>query len=206
MSNYTVILANGTFPKSAKVLEVLDAASFVICCDGAANKLLNSGREPNLIIGDLDSLKDEHKTQYQDRLIHISNQVTNDLTKAVNWCIENHKDELIILGATGEREDHTIANVALLANYHQSLNIKMLTDYGVFIPFSSKQTFQSEKGQQVSIFSLDPKQRISSEGLKYPLHRYQLQSWWMGTLNETLGTSFTLDVAEGSLWIVYILN
>jgi thiamine pyrophosphokinase len=206
MNNYTVILANGTFPKSEKALDVLDKASFVVCCDGASNKLIDSGREPNLIIGDLDSIKTEYKSQYQDRLIHISDQMTNDLTKAINWCVENDKKDIVILGATGEREDHTIANIGLLANYHQKVNVKMLTDFGVFIPFSSKQTFESIQGQQVSIFSLDPNESISSKGLKYPLDQYQLQSWWMGTLNEALENSFTLDVKEGSRWMVYILD
>jgi thiamine pyrophosphokinase len=206
MHNYTVILANGSFPQSEKCLSVLDQAGFVVCCDGAAGKLIASGREPHLIIGDLDSLQNEVREKYAAQLVHINDQMTNDLTKAVNWCIDHQRTDVIILGATGEREDHTIGNIALLTRYHKQLNVRMLTDLGEFIPFSNTTEFQSKAGQQVSVFSLNPNELINSKGLKYPLDQYQLQSWWMGTLNEALAESFTLNVKEGSSWIVYILD
>ncbi|OYT10917.1 MAG: thiamine diphosphokinase [Bacteroidetes bacterium 4572_112] len=114
-SNSTIILANGTFPQTDKLLSILDSAKQIICCDGAVNKLVASGREPSVIIGDLDSADENIKQQYSDKLIHIKDQYTNDLTKAVNWSLAQGIKSLIIMGATGEREDHTIANIALLS-------------------------------------------------------------------------------------------
>jgi len=204
--NQIVILANGTFPQSEKLLNILDNAKQIICCDGAVNKLVESGREPSVIIGDLDSVKADIKEKYSDRLIHITEQDTNDLTKAVNWCVSKNITNVLILGATGEREDHTIANIALLTKYQEQIEVKMLTDNGVFIPIEETTIFDSFVGQQISIFSQTPEIEISSEGLKYPLQKLKLSSWWQGTLNESISEQFTIRFEGRARLIVYLLN
>ena len=195
----TIILANGEFPKHPIPLQILYEAEKVICCDGATLKLLDHKREPDLIIGDLDSLPDEIKSKYAGRLICITEQENNDLTKAVNWCIENNIEEVTILGATGLRTDHTIGNIALLARYGKKIKVQMLDDYGVYTPIYQTTTFSSFKGQQVSILSIQQETAITLEGLKYPLHEYCLTEWWMGTLNESLGESFSIIFDKGSI-------
>ena len=205
-SESIIILANGTFPKAKYLLDILDAATQIICCDGAANKLIQSGREPSVIIGDLDSVSQDHKEKYMDIMIHVDDQNTNDLTKAVNWCCSNKIEEIIIMGATGEREDHTIANVSLLTEYHKIIKVKMLTDNGVFIPISKTTSFKAIPGQQVSIFSMNPTILICSEGLKYPLQNIALKNWWMGTLNESTSTKFKIIIDEEARVVVYSIN
>lgn len=195
----TVILANGEFPTHEIPLQILNEADFIICCDGASQNLLNYGLKPNLIIGDLDSVSTEIKEQFADIIIHDSDQYTNDLTKAVNWCIEQKIKDITILGATGKREDHTIGNISLLSNYIDKIEVEMLTDFGKFTPITKSTTFKSYKGQQVSIFSLIPETIINSSGLKYPLEKYQLKAWWNGTLNEATDSEFSLNIENGKL-------
>ncbi len=50
----TVILANGTYPTHAVPVRYLEEADLIVCCDGAAEKLVAHGMEPGIIIGDLD--------------------------------------------------------------------------------------------------------------------------------------------------------
>ena len=204
-SNSTIILANGTFPQTDKLLSILDSAKQIICCDGAVNKLVASGREPSVIIGDLDSADEKIKQQYSDKLIHIKDQYTNDLTKAVNWSLAQGIKSVIIMGATGEREDHTIANIALLSKFEEEINLKMMTNSGVFIPISKSTTFNLSQGQQVSIFSQSPDAALTSQGLKFPLQDLKLSSWWMGTLNEAITEQFTISFVGEARVIVYIL-
>jgi len=201
-----IILANGAFPKSKRALDLLDNSKQIICCDGAVNKLIESGREPHIIIGDLDSVEDNHRAKYQNILVKINDQNTNDLTKAINWCLAQEIEEVIILGATGEREDHTIGNISLLTEYHKKLNVTMLTDNGVFIPISESTNFESTIGQQVSIFSLNPTIEITSIGLKYPLQNLALKAWWMGTLNEVTSDEFIIEFEGEAQLVVFILE
>ena len=201
----TVILANGEFPKKQRVLNVLKTAEIIICCDGATQNLLNFGLQPSVIIGDMDSLPIEIQIKHKDKIIKNTDQNTNDLTKAINWCVDNKINDVIIVGATGKREDHTIANIALLGRYINLLNVKIITDYGEFIPITKTTKFDSHKGQQVSVFTITPDIEVSSQGLKYPLDNLKLLSWWLGTLNESLGNEFSLSFTGKGIFIVYLL-
>jgi len=196
-----VILANGKFPEHKIPLEYLVGAKRVICCDGAAEGLVAYGLEPFAIVGDCDSLSPMIKEKYGDRVYVDSNQETNDLTKSVTWCIDRGYKDLAILGATGKREDHTLGNISLLAEYAVRATVKILTDTGVFYPVLRSSVFESVKGQQVSIFSVNPATEISSSGLKYPLHKRKLGNWWEATLNEALGDHFSIDFMGGPLII-----
>ena len=51
----TIILADGDFPSHPLALEWLRQCPYVVCCDGAANTYIRSGRMPEAIVGDGDS-------------------------------------------------------------------------------------------------------------------------------------------------------
>jgi len=202
MKPKTVILADGSFPVHNVPLGYLREARHIICCDGGAKNLVLAGLEPEAIIGDLDSLDPEFAGKYADRLFRYSEQETNDLTKAVKWCINKRYKEIVILGATGKREDHTIGNISLLAEYAMEINVIMVTDTGIFRPLLKSSIVRSFPGQQVSVFSINPETEITSEGLKYPLKNLKPRNWWVATLNEAEGESFELSFSGGPL-IVY---
>lgn len=187
-----VVLCNGSFPEHRIPLENLKQARTIICCDGAIQKLLSFGLEPTMIVGDLDSIEPIVRKKYADRVFFNPDQETNDLTKSINWAVSQGFRNITIVGATGLREDHTLGNISLLGEYISMLDtVLMVTDTGVFSAISQDTVFLSKKGQQVSIFSLNPATQVSSENLKYPLPK-TLASWWCGTLNESLADTFTV--------------
>lgn len=195
----TVILANGAFPVHEIPLRQLRKAERLICCDGAVENLLAFGMQPDWIVGDMDSLPKELKNSYSSIIQHYSEQETNDLTKSVRFCCSRGWTKISILGATGKREDHTLGNLSLLADYAEIATVQALTDYGIFTPLLHSSDFQSFRGQQISIFSLDPEVEITADGLVYPLVGRRLSSWWQGTLNEATGSSFSLKFNSGKL-------
>lgn len=195
----TVILANGNFPSHEVPLRHLNEADLIVCCDGAVEKLVRHGLEPGAIVGDLDSLPAELKGKYGSLISGDPDQETNDLTKAVRWCLSHGIKEAVILGATGLREDHTIGNISLLADYSREMNVTILTDTGSFRVFDHSVTLTSVPGQQVSLFSIDPALAVTSDGLRYPLDNLRLSSWWRGTLNEAAGDHFSLEFGEGQV-------
>jgi len=199
-----VIVANGKFPAHEVPLKVLDDADVVVCCDGATLNVDRYGITPTAIVGDLDSLGDNLKEKYHDRLFHNPDQESNDLTKAIYWCLDRKYIDISIIGATGLRDDHTLGNVSLLSTYAKlGANVKMLTDSGFFIPVLHSARIESYKGQQVSIFSQNNSTLITTINLKYPINNRALSELWMGTLNESLGDWFELEFQSGSL-ILYL--
>jgi thiamine pyrophosphokinase len=153
---------------------------------------------PHYIVGDLDSVSEKTKIKFANRLVQSDDQETNDQTKAVEFSLKNGARSAIILGATGKREDHTIGNISLLLDYAQKMDVVSISNSGYFSAAIKSQTFQSFKGQQVSIFSLGTPTSITSTNLKYPLINSELNSWWMGTLNESLDSSFSLKFTDGN--------
>lgn len=187
-----VIIANGRFPEHPVPLSYIREAEYIVCCDGAANDFIARGGVPDAIVGDCDSISEENKVRFAGILHPDSDQETNDLTKSVRFCIENGRKEIIIVGGTGKREDHTIGNISLLADYEKMAKVIMVTDWGIFTPIHSTMEFKSYKGEQVSLFAIDRK-AITTRNLKYPLDHRVLTNWWQGSLNESLGDSFSID-------------
>ncbi len=79
-----LILANGLFPTAQESLDLLKAADLLICCDGAADKLIAKGMVPQVIVGDMDSVSDEVRKQYASIVIQSDDQENNDPPKAWN--------------------------------------------------------------------------------------------------------------------------
>lgn len=184
------VLADGDFPSGGVAGALLRNAAKVVCCDGAADAFVGWGGTPYAIVGDCDSLSDEMRARFAGILHCDRDQETNDLTKAVNFCISRGFGNITILGATGKREDHTIGNISLLLEYVHCARVRMVTGNGVFDPVLSDTFFESRAGQQVSVFTLSPETLITTVNLKYPLHEASLGSWWPGTLNQSPGGRF----------------
>ena len=198
-----VILANGSFPSARQGLDLLKQADLLICCDGAADKLVEFGLEPGLIIGDLDSLSSRVREKYKASTIQVEDQESNDLTKAVRYCIKKGYAAVTILGATGLREDHTLGNISLMLEYFPHIKVRMLSDYGVFFLVQSGERIRSFAGEKISIFSVDNRVRVSSAGLKYPLENLKLTNWYRASLNEASSDSFTLQFDSDLPLIIY---
>ena len=182
-----VIVANGQFPTHAIPLDILKNTSHIICCDGAIKNV----PQAEVVVGDGDSVPEA----YRDRLIQITEQDDNDLTKATRYCVEHGWKRIAYLGCTGKREDHTLGNISLLMRYYRDMGVDgaMFTDYGFFTPAYGNRTFPSMKGQQVSLFNFGSHQ-LTSTGLHWDA--YNFQEWWQGTLNEALGEEFAIT-ADG---------
>jgi thiamine pyrophosphokinase len=203
MDSTIVILADGSFPVNEIPLGYLRNSREVVCCDGAALSLIRYGLEPFAIVGDCDSLSPDIVSKYKNRIFRESEQETNDLTKSVRWCLERGYDDLVILGATGKREDHTIGNISLLADYGKQARVRMITDTGILVPVLKPDVFESYPGQQISIFAINPESEITTQGLKYPLKGKKLRNWWEATLNEAISDSFEIGFSRGPLIIFF---
>ena len=197
-----VIIAGGEYPTAALPLEIIKNTPYVVCCDGAADRYIATGRVPDAIVGDGDSISTANREKFAKLMHVITEQESNDQTKAIRFCMEQGKRRIAIVGATGKREDHTIGNISLLIEYARAgCNVCSFTDHGVFIPCNGTTTHKCRKGQQVSIFSITAKD-LSAEGLLYPI--YDFTNWWQGTLNECTSEVFTINAnGEYLLFINY---
>jgi len=218
-----VILGGGDYPNHPLPLNLLKEAERVACCDGAAFEYVRRGGQPWRIVGDCDSIlspqnKNEEEILEKNRHLirRIEEQDDNDQTKTVRYCIEHGFRRIAIVGATGGREDHTLGNISLIAEYQRmGAEVRLYTDHGVFIPCHNSitlpvhipETFEAvsdtiatrQKSTQISIFNISA-HGFRSEGLRYPL--YDFDQWWQGTLNEAVSSPVVIE-AEGD-FLVYV--
>jgi thiamine pyrophosphokinase len=203
-----VILAAGDFPKAEEPLRALHEADLRICCDSAAEELVAYGMEPDYIVGDLDSISPEFKERYADRITHVEEQDDNDLTKSFHLALTLQPSRIMILGATGRREDHTLGNISLLIDYvrEASCPVEMLTDHGRFFVILDTTTLSCVPGQPVSIFAFDNSLKIKSAGLKYPTDQVRFDALWKATLNKALSETFTLTLSHPCGVLLFFAN
>ena len=180
MRNRTVILAAGDFPrKGGEPWRLLVSAERVIACDSAAVDFRRRfRRDPDLIVGDLDSLP-ENWTCVRRRVIRDCDTSTNDLSKAIALCRAQGFSEPVIVGATGKREDHTIGNV------YRALEegLRLVTDEGEFLPVNGSLRFKTWKDTGISVFASDPRTKMTSHGLKWKLDGVKFANPYCATLN-----------------------
>ena len=184
----TVILANGDFPKKGGAAwKLLAAAPRVVCCDGAADAYRRAFRKwPDVIVGDLDSFR---RRRFPCRVIHDADQETNDLEKAMTYCSKEGWRNMVIVGATGKREDHALGNVfRALAR-----QVPIVTDFGVFHPVCGRKALKTAKGKGVSVFAPDPKTRMTSTGLEWPLEGVKFRNLFCATLNRATASRVTIS-------------
>ena len=199
-----IILADGDFPSHLISLGKLQDAQTIICCDGSVNNLVKNKMEPHYILGDLDSIDDNLKNKYSDRIIKLPDQDENDLRKAIQWAEDGGVKEAVILGATGKRDDHTLANIFTLLQYPSQLEMTIYTNHGIFSVAENKKTFDSFTGQQISLFATDKSIEVTSRNLKYSLNNKVLINLYCGSLNESLNESFMLTLSHGKILVYQV--
>lgn len=195
-----VVIDAGKFPTNPIALNWLDRCERIVCCDGATNNFSTLGYPIWRIVGDCDSLHPDIRERYKSIIRQIPDQETNDQTKAVSYLHSKGVSRIVIIGATGEREDHSLGNISLLTTYLEAgIDARIYTDYGVFIAVKGTQSFLCPRGTKVSIFNFGARE-MSSEGLRYPIRPFT--NWWQGTLNDVTANTFTIR-ADG-IYLVFI--
>ena len=153
------------------------------------------------MVGDGDSLSAADRNALGDRFVHVTEQDTNDLCKAFRFSQSRPRisDEISValLGTTGLREDHALANIFHLIDFAAEIpDTSIITDYGTFVAVRDEQTFPCHPGEAVSVFAPLPDTRVSSRGLVWPLDGVDLAPLWRGSLNRTAGIAFTLNASR----------
>ncbi len=178
---------------------------YVIAADGAANTLHKFKLTPDVIIGDLDSVKPKTLKYYKSKKVKIkqvTDQNLNDFEKALQLAFTDKFKNIYVLGATGKRLDHTLNNLSILKRNCEKANIKLIdTHFEIF--FADKKTaFNYRKNETVSLIALSKATGIKTTGLKYPLNSEALEfGKRQGALNSSTDKTVAVEFARGDLLI-----
>ena len=200
MTKGTVLIANGKVSKTDYVKKIIDSNDFFISIDAKLENLKELGVRPNLILGDLDSAEIDGLDN-QIEVVELSDQNKTDLEKSLDYCKEHSFKKVLILGSSGLRDDHSMANILLASSYSDNLHIELITSFYRII-FVRENTLINAPNAPVSIISLSTDNKITTRGLKYNLNNEKLKSFSHGISNEVKGENFTVE-AESTI-VVFI--
>ena len=157
---------------------------------------------PDVVIGDFDSLSEDGKNflemQNEDipyggmlewklqkgegKVVEVvrlrPEKDDSDTQSAMNYAIQNGAKEIVILGVTGNRVDHLMANFGLLILEQKQDTEVALADrynYMKLIPSGTILKKAEQFGKYMSFFPLGGDVTgLTLEGFKYPLDKYHL--------------------------------
>ncbi|MDR0942402.1 MAG: thiamine diphosphokinase [Holosporales bacterium] len=195
-SKYKSILClDGVLPK-AEFFKNINLP--IIAADGAANVLFDRGITPNVIIGDLDSVRKDllQIIPYVKSL----DQDYSDFQKALGYVASESLCPSIICGVNGGCLDHIINNINIFLETKSAL----VDDGVVGLCLEGNNVFKLSENTKLSIFGM-PECIISSQGLKWNLANSKLTFPGNASLsNRASLEDVVIDVKQGkALLLIY---
>ncbi|MHB1461264.1 MAG: thiamine diphosphokinase [Armatimonadota bacterium] len=200
-----LLMLNGQPPSVELTQHCTRLSELVVAADNGARHLLDAGVEPNLIVGDIDSLSPDLATMYQQCLCKVETQENTDLEKSLTAIISAYPSaHVTILGGTGRRLDHELGNFLCAATWADRLSLRIVSDSeSVYFPRAA-QTLKVHTaiGQTVSLFGLPQAEGVCTSGLRWPLCDELLPMGTRGVSNETTEDHITVSFRAGRLVVV----
>jgi len=208
-----VIFINGIINDYAPLARWLHPDDFLIGADGGTLHCLALGRQPRVIVGDLDSLAPE----LVERLVAEGVQVERhspmknqtDLELAVECAHRNGAAQVLLLGALGGRLDQMLANILLLAQRDWPFPLKLVEENQLaqVLHGGEKLILTAPVGSTVSVIPLSERVTgITYAGLAYPLVDFTLPfGSTRGVSNVVEHEPATIQIATGMLLVIETL-
>ena len=189
---------------------LLSDKKIIVAIDGGYNHCLTHNVNPDIIIGDFDSINSSSFPE-KTHLIFTESQNETDLSKAIKWCISSDINNLDIIGVESGRSDHILGTFAAFAEINQDfskhLDIKLhLNDFIVkYVPKKKKTKLILDKETHLSLFCLS-KSIVNFQGVKWPLNNEEMNFSTRGIHNYSINNEIELFVSKGGPVLLFIMR
>lgn len=177
----------------------------LIAVDAGFDSLIEAGYTPDVLVGDLDSIKSEVPSNVRVFKYPPQKDET-DMFLAYRLGARCDYTDFVILGGTGGRLDHTYANLSLLLHAkEQGHNITMMDDNGIIICIKNEGVrLAGNPGSYLSVFAISgPAVGVTIKGAKYEVDNITLApDFPLGVSNEFLDEEAQISVEDGALIII----
>ena len=205
-----VIISGGKEPSKDILFREIQDADIIIGADKGCEVLYKYDITPDYILGDFDSANDEIINSIEERakkkITYKREKDYTDTEIAYNLAVEKGANEIILLGATGTRYDHSLSNLGLmLRGLKSSIKVKVIDDNNFIFLTDKSITLQGNKGDIISFQAYcDEIKNFNISGAKYNLSNYTLKLGdGITTSNEFLDEDIRVNFDNGILMILY---
>lgn len=167
-----ILIANGNMPDIKNVQKVFGSGFKVICADGGYDTALRLGLVPDIVIGDMDSVID--RDIKAEQIVYPARKDYTDSELVMEYARDSGYTDVVLIGFTGTRLDHTLTNISLLLEYPE-LNAVIIDDNNEIRLLRSDNIIKGKKGDIVSVVPFGENLLgVETEGLEYPLNKENL--------------------------------
>ena len=184
---------------------------FVIALDGGLGYCDFLQLEPELIIGDFDSVTEGEREALEtieraipEKVIRLKPEKDDtDMLYALKHALNLGYREFRLYAATGGRLDHTLANLQCLLylKNHDATGYLMDGNGMILVIKDEKISFRENMEGYVSLFCMGERaEGVTIKGLKFPLEDYVMTNDFpIGISNEFIGEKAEISVRKGEL-------
>lgn len=178
---------------------------YIIAADGGYRYLKQMGLQPDLVLGDFDSLLEKPA---HDNLIELpAEKDDTDMLYALKVGLRKGFQTFYLYGGTGGRFEHTLANLQSLAFLSQNGAIGFLFGQNDVTTILSNPSVCFDSGAEgyFSLFSFGEHcDGVCIRGLKYELEDAELcHTFPIGTSNEFIQKESEITIAHGMAILVF---
>ena len=196
-----LICADGVWPSDEVWKPLQERADVIVACDGALHQCLKHQLNPNIVIGDMDSVNMKLRETHFDALEWITNenQENSDLSKAIHYASQNESMRIDIIGVQGGAFGHQIAAYFALAGAPKNTCIYLDEARVTCASNTTLELEDVELGSRVSLFAIGNARNVTLTGCTWPLLNAQLEPGTRGLNNTAIASTVKLDVGDGSV-------
>jgi thiamine pyrophosphokinase len=207
-----LVVANGHLSHPACDRAHLRPDDWVLAADGGLRNCRLLGLEPAVIIGDLDSVSSSDLLPLHSTGVtivqHPERKDETDLELALAYAVAHGAEQILVLGALGDRWDQTLANALLLASPILAAVPTWLVDGRQQVTLlrpNAPLALRGRPGDTLSLLPLAGDARgVTTSGLEYPLDNETLHfAATRGVSNTLLGMTATVQLTAGLLLVVH---
>ena len=213
MKNRALIFVNGEIENLDFIREMIETDDFLIAADGGSEHLKILGINPNLLIGDLDSVVNSSNEISKQAEFEVQKfpreKDETDLELALRETVKRGFSNLVIVAALGGRLDQTLGNLALLQQpFLDGYQVTMEDGINEIHLVRSEITITGKMGDIVSLLAVNqPAVGVITKGLKYPLKSETLYPYQTrGISNEMLSNTAYVALSQGQLLSLHTRN
>lgn len=203
-----LIFSGGDLHK--QYLKEIRPSDFLIGADRGALFLIENNYKPDLAVGDFDSISpaDLQKVRSGSTQLIDCDPIDKDLTDtelALDLAIKEQPDIILLMGVTGSRLDHTLANIQMMNRVLQHHISCALLDRNNYMTLTGSSIEVQDRGYKyVSLLPMTPEVTgITLTGFQYPLDNATLKMGEsLGISNQLTGSQGTITVEGGLLLVI----
>ncbi len=209
--DWALIIAGG-HPVKRALMARLTSPAWIVAADSGLDQAFRLGLSPDLVVGDMDSVTPEALERAVAAGIDIDRHPVakdaTDLELAIDAAATAGFERATIIGGTGGRMAHTLANAMLLLK-ERSIALDWKTSRATITAIRSAESrsFRYEDGSLLSVLAIGGPAECDSTGLRWKLDDGLLVAGsTRGISNEIVAAVATVSVASGQVLTVHERN